>query len=737
MVRSQLTENQVFDGDFLSEEEALTLSGTLQSYIDAKADTLLELEDTPNFYDYGKILQATSSGVQWTTVSGASGVSDHGELTGLEDDDHTQYILIDGSRSFTSTVAGVDPTQGSHLATKQYMEEYIGDLSDLMYLGDLEEFLDVNAIIVDSLTTLSGGWVPMSILIHRRELYNDTDNPLYAASVTPILGVSGTMIDAQDRISTLEYIHTGAGWHMTQISGMEARVWDLEYLHGGNGWHQTQISGINVKAVDAQDRVSDLEYIHTGAGWHMTQISGMEARVWNLEDIHSKDGWHSQEVKEATYVEPENLLIYYGWLNSFNYTENTWNNEKIAQDMARYTLICLGDGIQDPGHGDYTNAQVIIPRIKAINPYTKIFGYVTVNQTLSGFEAKTSLWDGFNIDGIFMDEAGYDYGTTRSGFNERVDYVHSQTYANLCFANAWEMDHVIGTTNDASFPNSTYNPNLDDSNLTSDDWFLLESHTVNTTSYTGNNGYESKTNWSYRGSKASAHRYYHEINLAAVGIINNSNVNGKDLFDFHFISSLMWSLEAVGTSDTSYGSGSAIVKFWPRPDVSWVGKIWSTSPTLANDQSDSDIYYRYGEFAKFMLDFSADAQDSSFVNYSAIRSGLTIDFVLGDGTYDYMATGSVSYSVARTFYFTGTKKWSPSMFGVIGSRDTTTTSGYVRLYDKTNTNEIVEIIWTAQDKAFYSTTALSDLPASPAIIELQYKTSSTNDDIRLHYMILE
>ena len=36
----------------------------------------------------------------WTSVGGG-GVTDHGALTGLTDDDHTQYLLVNGSRSLT------------------------------------------------------------------------------------------------------------------------------------------------------------------------------------------------------------------------------------------------------------------------------------------------------------------------------------------------------------------------------------------------------------------------------------------------------------------------------------------------------------------------------------------------------------------------------------------------------------------------------------------------------------
>lgn len=50
------------------------------------------------------------------------GVTDHGALTGLGDDDHAQYILVDGSRGFTSTVSGTSPIEGYHLATKEYVD---------------------------------------------------------------------------------------------------------------------------------------------------------------------------------------------------------------------------------------------------------------------------------------------------------------------------------------------------------------------------------------------------------------------------------------------------------------------------------------------------------------------------------------------------------------------------------------------------------------------------------------
>ena len=48
-------------------------------------------------------------------------LGDHGDLAGLDNDDHAQYSLIDGTRAFTSTVGGVEPIEDAHLITKKYL----------------------------------------------------------------------------------------------------------------------------------------------------------------------------------------------------------------------------------------------------------------------------------------------------------------------------------------------------------------------------------------------------------------------------------------------------------------------------------------------------------------------------------------------------------------------------------------------------------------------------------------
>ena len=339
------------------------------------------------------------------------------------------------------------------------------------------------------------------------------------------------------------------------------------------------------------------------------------ARVLNLETIHGKLGWHNQELLEAAYRRPKDLLIYYGWLNSFNSASNSWNNEKVAQDMAKHKLLVFGDGLQDTGHGDYSNTEIIIPRIQALNPEALIFGYVTANQSLANFQTKVDQWGDLGVDGIFIDEAGYDFGKNRAEFNERVDYVHGGTVANYVFANAWNVNHILGTEEDTSYPNETWNSGLAESSLTEDDWILLESFAINTTAYSGSGGYEGKSDWATRGSRMNTLRAVYGVNFAGVGIINNGNGSGQDLFDFGFISALMWSLGAFGTSDTSYASGTAAVTHWTRPNTYDIGKVWTVNPSVQVDVGDSDVYHRYVELAKLSLDFSTSAQSSSITKF--------------------------------------------------------------------------------------------------------------------------
>lgn len=213
---------------------------------------------------------------------------------------------------------------------------------------------------------------------------------------------------------------------------------------------------------------------------YVPTFKSLNQRIADLETVHSGNriNWHQRQILEASYRGPGRLIVYYGWPNSFNSGVNGWNNEKVAVDLARYNMVVLGSGVADPSHGDYSNTSVIVPRIQALNPRCLIFGYVDTTLAQGTFEGQVDDWETLGVSGIMMDKAGYDYGTTRTQFNTRVEYVHEADL--LVIANAWNMDHIIGTTNDPSYPNTTYNSGEVASSLVDSDYYLLESFPINT-----------------------------------------------------------------------------------------------------------------------------------------------------------------------------------------------------------------------------------------------------------------
>jgi hypothetical protein len=78
------TELDISDLDKYTVSEVDTISGSLQTNIDGKPDTLLELTDTPESYANGLYLQSTTDGTEWATVSGGAGVENHSELNELD-----------------------------------------------------------------------------------------------------------------------------------------------------------------------------------------------------------------------------------------------------------------------------------------------------------------------------------------------------------------------------------------------------------------------------------------------------------------------------------------------------------------------------------------------------------------------------------------------------------------------------------------------------------------------------
>ena len=109
--------------NYIDNSEMTTISGDLQTNIDGKDNyaswsfavdgvtkDAITSADILNFVG-GDNITITRSADDEITISGSAGgggASDHGDLTGLSDDDHTQYLLADGTRTLTGelTISG-------------------------------------------------------------------------------------------------------------------------------------------------------------------------------------------------------------------------------------------------------------------------------------------------------------------------------------------------------------------------------------------------------------------------------------------------------------------------------------------------------------------------------------------------------------------------------------------------------------------------------------------------------
>ena len=98
------------------------------------------------------------NGYAWDIAS--SGTVDHGILNGLADDDHTQYLLVDGTRSAASlTVSGDVAVNGGDLTTTAATFNFAEDATTINIgstLGTSNIYLDADSWIIGNLNVRDG-----------------------------------------------------------------------------------------------------------------------------------------------------------------------------------------------------------------------------------------------------------------------------------------------------------------------------------------------------------------------------------------------------------------------------------------------------------------------------------------------------------------------------------------------------------------------------------------------------
>jgi hypothetical protein len=155
---------------------------------------------------------------------GGGGVTDHGLLTGLTDDDHFHYSLVDGTRAFTGTVGGITPVVSTDLTTKLYVDT---DTSALAASGlalqaqitavEDSDVDDINSI-VGSVTIAGSG---ETVVTQNGQVITISGTP-HPSSINALVGDDGITVTSGDPIDTISGFYTefvsASGSLQTQIN---------------------------------------------------------------------------------------------------------------------------------------------------------------------------------------------------------------------------------------------------------------------------------------------------------------------------------------------------------------------------------------------------------------------------------------------------------------------------------------------------------------------------------------
>ena len=288
------------------------------------------------------------------------------------------------------------------------------------------------------------------------------------------------------------------------------------------------------------------------------------------------------------------LLIYYGYPISY---KGLYDSSLIAAEIsANYKYWVVGDSYSSPTHPEYATTTAIVTGVRTAG--CKVFGYVPIGQStqaLTVAEIKTRIdeWVVVGVDGIFLDEFGFDYGNTRAKQIEIVDYVHSKGLP-VC-ANSWVAEDFLADniselpwgSNDWRYANfQNYNPSNLPLNRISKDFLLVENFCYDHT------GPMNVFDVQERTTLTTALAATKKIGLWAVAVLGESSpgvANPALIGNFETLTEVsayvaanayIYGIDIVGVGGYSFGSAGQPINI-PLPKLPSVATA-ATTPASSN-----------------------------------------------------------------------------------------------------------------------------------------------------------
>jgi hypothetical protein len=266
---------------------------------------------------------------------------------------------------------------------------------------------------------------------------------------------------------------------------------------------------------------------------------------------------------ESPRLAPARLAIYYGYPSLVNGAAG--NVDRAVATFADYEVIVFGDGLEfddvnprrtpaGAGADEHRKTRAIVGRLRARSAATRIYGYIDLGNSqrlsLVDIQGRAAKWAAMGATGLFLDEAGYDFGVTRERQNAVVDFVHSLGLS--VFANAFNTDDLFGT---ASVPLNSVgggNPSGAASRLGANDAFLLESFQVRLGEV------DNWSIWAARTAAAIKNRERFGSKVFAVTTTTAATErSAAALYPYAWWSAAVWGLDGFGWGEPDFSGVSA------------------------------------------------------------------------------------------------------------------------------------------------------------------------------------
>jgi len=356
--------------------------------------------------DAGKPIKLDAAG-QLDSSLFATPVTDHGALTGLGDDDHTQYSLVTGTRAYTGKVSySSHPTfsADTELVDKKYVDDtlltsewYPLSAKDYVVnntLAPATEVLDDVYVLADDGGSPNAGWDGASAgdIVQ----FNGTS----WVATTP---TTGTRIGVDDETAVAFYLFGGATWEAkyeestTASTGLTKVGFDIrmDSSAGGDGLGfaagvlsvNVDDSTIETSADTLQVKADGINDTHIDFGTGANQVSAVDMPIADAGNYYATD-----EVEFALQQLGESVLN-----AGISYTVGTGGITKgdLAYISATNTVLPYGTLSQSHrGIGIALTTEIASASVKVLANDTQVAGLTFLGSPSVG---DAIYWDGSDL----------------------------------------------------------------------------------------------------------------------------------------------------------------------------------------------------------------------------------------------------------------------------------------------------------------------------------------------------